>query len=232
VYAHRGDRSKAEDNTLDAYRLAVEAGADGIELDVRCTADGVLIMAHDPAHGDLPPFCDLTFVDLRAAAPSVPTFEETLRAIPGDVFLNVEVKNTSGEPGFDPDRRTTDQSLELVKAIDDPERILLSSFDPESVARAGIVHPDVLSGLLVSAMVPMEAAIDAARTLGVAAVHPPMTSVAPSPTSIIGAIHDAGFAVVVWNANTPEQVDAIATAGVDVIITDDPGMARSVLDQR
>ncbi|MCL1598543.1 MAG: glycerophosphodiester phosphodiesterase, partial [Actinomycetia bacterium] len=46
VYAHRGDRSRAPDNTLEAYGLAVEAGADGIELDVRRTADGVLIMSH------------------------------------------------------------------------------------------------------------------------------------------------------------------------------------------
>ena len=48
VYAHRGDRSRAPDNTLMAFDVAVEAKADGIELDVRRTSDGVLVITHDP----------------------------------------------------------------------------------------------------------------------------------------------------------------------------------------
>ena len=232
VYAHRGDRSRAPDNTLAAYELAVAAGADGIEMDVRSTADGVLVMAHDPSHGALPPFCDMTFAELRNAAPDVPTLEETLATVPRHVFLNIEVKNTFGEPGYDDSRDVSEQTLDMVKAIDDPGRVLFSSFDPESVARARHAHPDVLGGLLITGLIPIDTAIEAARTLSVQAINPPMTSVAASPRSVLGDIHDAGFASVVWNVNTPEEVDVISACGVDVIITDDPAMARSVVLQR
>ena len=92
MYAHRGDRSRAADNTLEAFELAVDAGADGIEMDVQATADGELIIAHDPRHGTLPPFCELSFAELRDAAPEVPTLEETLLAVPRHIFLNIEVK--------------------------------------------------------------------------------------------------------------------------------------------
>lgn len=232
MYAHRGDRSRASDNTLAAYELAVDAGADGIEMDVRATADGVLIMAHDPRHGDLPPFSELSFAELRNASPDVPTLEETLLAVPRHIFLNIEVKNTFGEPGFDDSRDVSEQTLDIVKAIDDPERVLFSSFDPESVARARHAHPDILGGLLITKMIPIDTAIDAARTLSAQAINPPMTSVAPSPRSVLGAIHDAGFSSVVWNVNTPQDVDVISSCGVGVIITDDPAMARAVVGQR
>jgi len=81
VYAHRGDRSRAPDNTLEAYLLAVEAGADGIELDVRRTRDGELIMSHDDRYPGFPPFVEMTLAEVRDALPQVPTFIETLAAV-------------------------------------------------------------------------------------------------------------------------------------------------------
>lgn len=217
---------------MAAYDLAVAAGADGIEMDVRATSDGVLIMAHDPQHDGLPPFADVPFSDVRRDAPEVPTLEETLSTVPGHVFLNIEVKNTFGQPGFDESRDLTQQVLDMVRALDDPDRVLFSSFDPESVARARHTHPDIVTGLLITGAIPIDTAIEAAQTLSVQAINPPMTSVAPSPRSVLSTIHDAGFSSVVWNANTPDEVDVLVACGVDVIITDDPSMARSIIDQR
>ena len=232
VYAHRGDRSRAADNTIEAFLLAVEAGSDGIELDVRSTADDVLIMAHDPSMGDLPPFHEMSFEELREREPTVPTFAETLAAVPNDVFLNVEIKNTPGDPAFDPDRAVADRALQLVREIDDPSRILVSSFDPESVAMAGERHPDVLRGLLISTSIPIEVGIDVAEKLGVQALHPSMPGLGDDPGATLGAIRAAGLASVVWNANTPDEVGVVVAAGVDIVITDDPAMARSVIDHR
>ncbi len=228
IYAHRGDRSRAPDNTLEAFALAVEAGADGIECDVRRTADGVLIMSHDPTHGDLPPLSELTFAELRDAAPEVPTLAETLEAVPSRVFLNVEIKNIPGQPGFDPTRSIVAEALDLVTASDDPERILLSSFDPDSV-RAAQGHRKIVRGLLIAGAVPMDTAIGLAMDLGVEALHPPMSSIARDPRLIVEAIHAARLAVVVWNANTAKDIEAAVEAGVDVIITDDPGLGRSIV---
>ncbi|MDJ0791649.1 MAG: glycerophosphodiester phosphodiesterase [Acidimicrobiia bacterium] len=229
VYAHRGDRSRADDNTLEAFALAVEAGAHGIELDVRSTADDVLIVSHDPSHGDLPAFHTMTFAELRDADPSVPTFEETLRAVPAEIYLNVEIKNSPGDPAFDPDRRNTVAALDMIRQIDEPSRIILSSFDPESVAVGRRHSPDILAGLLIGSLVPIPEGVAAARELGVEALHPPMSSIADSPVDQVNRIRESGLSTVVWNANTSAEIAAAAAAGVDVIITDDPGMARSVL---
>jgi glycerophosphoryl diester phosphodiesterase len=229
IYAHRGDRSRAPDNTIEAYRLAVEAGADGIELDVRRTRDDVLILVHDPSHGNRPPFAEMSLEEVRSEEPSIPTFDEALAFVPSSVYLNVEIKNTAYEPGFDPSRRIVDETLSAISSIDDPSRILMSSFDPESVRRSIEIAPNVLAGLLIGSGVEIGAGIDMALALGVQAIHPPMTTLLTDPRASVDRCIQAGLAVVVWNANTPKDVEIAVEAGVDVIITDDPGMARAVI---
>jgi len=229
IYAHRGDRSRAEDNTIEAYRLAVEAGADGIELDVRRTRDDALILVHDPSHGNRPPFAEMDFAQVRAEEPSIPTLGEMLAFVPSSVFLNVEIKNAAHEPGFDPARSVVDATLAEISSIDDPSRILMSSFDPESVRRSIEFAPSVLAGLLIGSGVEIGAGIDMALALGARAIHPPMSTLLTDPMASVDRCVQAGLAVVVWNANTPKDVEIVAEAGVDVIITDDPGMARAVI---
>ena len=159
----------------------------------------------------------------------MPTFAETLDAVPGHVFLNVEIKNTPGDPGFDPERLLADRAMDLVRAIDDPSRILMSSFDPESVAMTRAHHPDIVCGLLIASLVPIESGIEAALALGAQALHPSMVGISDHPAAAIATIRDAGLASVVWNANTPEvgHVEATVSGGVDIVITDDPTMARA-----
>ncbi|MGI9667870.1 MAG: glycerophosphodiester phosphodiesterase [Acidimicrobiia bacterium] len=230
VYAHRGDRSRAADNTLEAFGLAVEAGADGVELDVRQTSDGVLVMSHDPATASDVVVAETSFRSLREAHPEIPTFAETLSAIPGNIYLNVEIKNSPTETGFDPSGDLTRQTIAMITEHDNPERILLSSFDLSTVAAAE--GSGLLCGLLVVEQIEAETAIAATYELGVEAIHPPMAMLAPDPSAIVGAMHDAGLSVVVWDANTAHEISAAAEAGCDVIITDDPGLGREVLAQR
>lgn len=229
IYAHRGDRSRAPDNTIEAYRLAVEAGADGIELDVRRTRDDALILVHDPSHGNRPPFAEMSLEEVRSEEPSIPTFNEALAFVPSSVYLNVEIKNAAYEPGFDPSRRIVDQTLSAISAIDDPSRILMSSFDPESVKRSIEFAPGVLAGLLISSGIDLGVGIEMALKLGARAIHPPMSTLRGDPNVSVDRCVQAGLSVVVWNANTPEDIEIAAAAGVDVIITDDPLMARAVV---
>lgn len=229
IYAHRGDRSRAADNTLEAYRLAVEAGADGIELDIRRTADGVLVMSHDDRVHGQPPISDLTFEELRKRTPQVPSLAETLAAVPRRIFLNVEIKNQPDQAGYDETRDIVDESLAAIVLHDDVSRILLSSFDPASVERASSFRSDVLCGQLITEHVPIEDGIRAATNLSIDALHPPMEAFRRNPKSTVRQIHDAGLSAVVWNANTAEDVRSVAAAGVDIVITDDPGMARRAL---
>ncbi len=232
VYAHRGDRSRAADNTLEAYRLAVEAGTDGIELDVRRTADGVLIVSHDDHVPGLDPFAAIEFGALRAMAPQVPTLQEAMEAIPAHVFVNVEIKNFPYDAGYDTERTIVDETLDALSNYDDPGRILLSSFDVASVQRAGEVAPGFLSGQLLLQAFPLDAGMAVATQLGADALIPHLSHVADDAMGHVAGIRDSGLAVVVWGVDTPEDVALVASADVNAVITDDPAMARSVIGQR
>jgi glycerophosphoryl diester phosphodiesterase len=231
VYAHRGDRSRAQDNTLESFRLAVEAGADGIELDVRRTADGVLVMSHDDHAAGFPPIVEMTFSDLRDQIPSIPTFIETLAAVPRDVWLNVEVKNFPDEADFDETRDTIETVIETIVEYDTIERILLSSFDPVSMQRAGEVKPAMLRAQLVRLPYQVDAAIAVALAQGAHAVNPELKHFNTEPASTVASIHDAGLKVIVWKVNEPQDIEMLLRAGADGVITDDPAQARRVIDQ-
>jgi glycerophosphoryl diester phosphodiesterase len=232
VYAHRGDRSRAKDNTLEAYSLAVEAGADGVELDVRRTRDGVLIVSHDDRYEHLGAFSSLDFDALRELAPQVPTLREAMGAIPRNVFVNVEIKNFPTDAGFDADRHLVNETVAELRSYDDPKRILLSSFDPISMQRAGTIGPEFLRGLLVLADVPFSAGLATAQELAVDAINPCFSHVGDDATGVMEEIRSAQLAAVVWRVDKPSEITAMAEAEVDVIITDDPGMAQEIVRQR
>lgn len=231
IYGHRGDRSRAADNTIEAYRLAVEAGAHGIELDVRRTLDGVLIVHHNDRDDAVGVFSAMTFEVLRAMAPQVPTLREAMSAIPPEIFVNVEIKNLPSDAGFDETRSIVDDTITELRSNDTPSRILLSSFDPPSMERAGTVAPEFLRGQLVASPIGLDVAVAFATESGMQAVNPSLAQVSDEPKSTVARIHESGLAVVVWAVNTTHDVATMADAGVDVIITDDPALARRVIDQ-
>jgi glycerophosphoryl diester phosphodiesterase len=231
VYAHRGDRSRAADNTIEAYVLAVEAGADGIELDVRRTSDGVLIVSHDESYPGIGTLSSLEFSALRDLAPKVPTLREAMDSIPRMVFVNVEIKNFPHEEAFDEDRTIVDETIGELLSYDEPKRILMSSFDPVSMQRVGEVAPEILRGQLVLASVPLDIGVATAQEFKMDAINPNIIHVTTDTASIMEAFAEANLRAVVWGVNSPEDVALMATAGVDAIITDDPGMARTVIDQ-
>jgi glycerophosphoryl diester phosphodiesterase len=231
VYAHRGDRSRAEDNTLEAYRLAVEAGADGIEMDVRRTVDGVLVMNHDDRRPGFPPIVEMTFAEIREQLPSMPTLIETLASVPQDVWLNVEVKNFPDEADFDGARNTVIHAIETIDAHDTLDRILLSSFDPVTMQRAAQASPETLRAQLVRLPYGIDVGIAAALSQGAHAVNPEVAHFSENPLVAISSIHDAGLEAIVWRVETPEDIAKLFKIGVDGVITDDPAMARRVIDQ-
>ncbi len=231
VYAHRGDRTRASDNTLEAYRLAVAAGADGIELDVRRSGDGVLLMSHDDRHPGMAPFIELSMAEIRDDAPEVPTLIEMLEAVPGHIWLNVEIKNDQRDGDFDSTRKIVDRTIATIDDHDNLARVLLSSFDGQAMRRAADIAPTLCRGQLIAAPVDLETGIGIAQSQTGRAVHPHMSYFVPDAVSSMRMIHDAGLSAVVWGANTSQDVATLLGADVDVIITDDPAMARRVVDQ-
>jgi glycerophosphoryl diester phosphodiesterase len=231
VYAHRGDRSRAQDNTLEAFRLAVEAGTDGIETDVRRTIDGVLVMNHDDRRPGFPPIVEMTFADIREQLPSMPTLIETLASVPQDVWLNVEVKNFPEEADFDESRSTVSQVIETIVEHDTLDRILLSSFDPVTMQRAAQLNPEMLRAQLIRLPYSLDIGIAAALSQGAHAVNPELAHFSEDPLVAISSIREARLETIVWRTETPEDIAMLFNIGVDGVITDNPAMARRVIDQ-
>ncbi|MCZ7530312.1 MAG: glycerophosphodiester phosphodiesterase [Acidimicrobiia bacterium] len=104
VLAHRGDHTRARENTAASFEAARSAGADGIELDVRRSADGVLIVHHDSSADGIGVLVHAAFEAIRSTLPWVPTLDEALDACVGLSLVNIEIKNIPTEPGFRPHR--------------------------------------------------------------------------------------------------------------------------------
>lgn len=234
VYGHRGARHAEPENTLRAFEAAMKEGAEGIELDVRLTADGVCVIAHDealpagsrdargPIDGEAPRISALSASQLAAVRlPSgerVPTLREALgfRSDTG-AFVNVELK--SDLPARDKLVRAACDALEKYGA----ERILVSSFDPRMVRAVARRCQDVPVAWLVHSGQRVLRYAPGWQLLGAVGVHPEATE----PLERISGFARRGAIVNVWTVNDPERARALADAGVDGLVTDAP---RKILD--
>jgi glycerophosphoryl diester phosphodiesterase len=115
VFAHRGCTEGFTENTIEAFAEARRLGADGVELDVRLTADGALAIHHDAEIPGIGTIDQLAVADLPA---HVPLLADALAACEG-MLVNVEIKNAPQDPGWDPDEAV---AALTAAAIDSPPR--------------------------------------------------------------------------------------------------------------
>lgn len=226
VHAHRGSPDPAlgiRENSLEAFFRARRLGADGVELDVRRTADGVLVVQHDPELTGLGPVCQLPSDHLPE---SVALLSEALDACEG-LELNIELKNLPGEPGFDPDEQMAREVAELVAGTDRQSGTVVSSFWPGSLEAVHAVRPEVATGLLVASWFDPSACVAMAVERQCGALHPHASLI---DGALVEAAHAAGLAVAAWTINDPSRLREVAALGVDTVITDDVTLALSVLE--
>jgi len=228
VVAHRGARRVAPENTLAAFTAAAAQGADGVELDVHRTADGVLVVHHDAAAPGFGVLADHPAAEVRRGLPAVPTLEEALEACAG-LLVNVEVKNLPGDADFDPDERAAVALVELLHARGGRDDVLVSSFNLATIDRVRHLDPELATGFLTAGVDAREAAT-IADGRGHGAVHPHVHSLAgPAAIPVVAHSHDLGLAVNVWTVNAPDEIRRLADAGVDGVITDVPDQALAAL---
>lgn len=223
VIGHRGASARAPENTLAAFRLAVAQGADGVEIDVRRSADGALVLHHDANLSD----GRLVGATLRGdLPPSVPTLGEVLTA--GSWFVNIELKNDPEEPTYDPDGRLVGDVVAEVAAHGAGGRVLLSSFDWDTVCRVRAEAPELAVGWLVWTGTRGEPSAWVARVAqaGMQAINPQDALV---NAALVAAAHGAGLAVNVWTVDDPDRIRSLARLGVDAVITNDPATALAAL---
>ena len=252
VIAHRGASGDAPENTLPAVAEAIRVGADMVEVDVRLSGDGQAVIFHDetigrttrvparPARrlGPKTRLSELTlqeirrldaggWFDRRFARTRVPTLDEVVSACAGRIGLNLELK---------PDRRSTGPSrARLVAALSpiisshpEPNALLFSSFDHESLAELRRLHPGVRIGLLLTRdqVVGRGRLIESFKTasaLSAVSVNLPSAAVTPS---LVETVHRRGYAIYVYTVNAPAALRRLIAAGVDGIFTDRPARLR------
>ena len=222
IYGHRGASAEERANTTTAYALAIAHGADGVELDVRLTADRVLMVHHDDHDGDLGPFSRLSFDTVRAADPDIPTLDEAWGAIGDTAFMNIEIKSEAGETDNAAPRYVADRVAGWIAANDAAPRVLVSSFDPRITARVHAEAPDVLTGQLAGVHVDPERVIADAANVGHRSVNLGLAAMHAEPASIVATAAAAGLRVLVWTVNDPDDAVNLADAGVAGIFTDVP----------
>ena len=218
VLAHRGGRGPWRENTLDAFAGARLEGADGVELDVRLSADGVPIVHHDAGIDGVGELHALAATELPDWVPSLP---DALEACEGWA-VNVEIKNGPGDGGFDPDQAVARHVAELVGGAATgskrPAHVVVSSFWPATLEAMRACDPAVSLGLLTHPAQDAAGALDAATDLACRAVHLHHSQV---DREVVAEAHRRGMAVVTWTVNLASDVDAVARAGVDALITDE-----------
>lgn len=221
IYGHRGASAHVRANTVEAYALAIEVGADGVELDVRPSRDGVLVIHHDdrPAPGE-PPFVDLDFEEIRASTPRVPTLDEAWDAIGPDALLNIEIKNEEREADYDPTHQTAIAVAGWLASHETGDRVLVSSFNARTLGVVRSLAPHVATGQLAGAALDPFVVIEQARSDGHVSVNLSLARTLPDANRIAEAAGE--LAVLVWTVNDPDHAINLAEAGVAGIFTDDP----------
>ncbi|MEA2023324.1 MAG: glycerophosphodiester phosphodiesterase, partial [Actinomycetota bacterium] len=134
IYGHRGASVNVRPNTVEACAFAVEQGADGVELDVRRSRDGALVISHDDrAALDATPFIELDLREIKTTTPWVPTLDEAWDALGPSALLNIEIKNFYGQADYDPTHRTGLAVVRWIADHDTGNRILVSSFNTQTL---------------------------------------------------------------------------------------------------
>jgi glycerophosphoryl diester phosphodiesterase len=221
VYAHRGVHVTERENTLASFRAAVALGVDGVELDVRRTRDGVLVVHHDPAVGSLS-----IAHSARSALPDyVPTLGEALDSLEG-VAVNVEIKNGRGATeDYDEHGDLARHVLATIGELGWAARVSVSCFDLATCAYVRSSNREIAVAWLLWDVAIRDALVQA-HLLGFDAVNPHFSTV---DEAVLARASDLRLDVNVWTVNARDDLERMAALHVASIITDDPVLAREVV---
>lgn len=237
IIAHRGASGEAPENTLAAFRLAVLQGCDAVELDVRLSRDGHVVVCHDSAvertTNGKGAVHRLTLMELQRldagswfspeyAGESLPTLEQVFRILPPDVWVNIEVKHSYGGKIEQP-------LVQLIRQFGRVDRTIVSSFRYPSLSRLQRLEPELRIGLLYSSLWRRQQARMWVKSTDVYSLHPKRTLLGAK--SILQAIR-TGMPVFPYTINREPDMHAALDQGAAGIITDYPGRLQRVLQQR
>lgn len=227
IIAHRGASANAPENTLAAFKLAREQGADGIELDVMLSKDGHLVVIHDDSVDRTTNgkglVRDMTLAELKlldaGGGERIPALEEVFEQFGNRFIINIELKNYNSV--FD---KLPIEAARLVKKYKLGNSVLVSSFNPFNLPRFHTQMPEAALGLLTQ---PGSAKKWIWRLFEYQALHPHFSDV---DKVLVASLHRRNRQVNVWTVDDPQEIRRLAGLEVDSIITNDPEGTRRVLE--
>ncbi|HEU5076964.1 MAG TPA: glycerophosphodiester phosphodiesterase family protein [Polyangiaceae bacterium] len=233
VLGHRGITTNATENTLAAFEGALQAGADGVEFDVRLAQDGAVVAVHDATltritrGSNTSRIAELSLSELRAVTlpcgQRISTLDEVLTwSERHQCRLNVELKHEGHDPAL-----LVAGVADATDAHGSPARLLFSSFDKATVVELSAQ----LESYVVAWLTDHPADLAAAEALGergILAMHPKHTLL---NLASFAALRQRFDLINTWTVNDPVRVAELARLGVDCVITDDPaGALRALKD--
>lgn len=232
VTAHRGSSAKAPENSLSAIRQAIADRADFAEIDVQESADGELVLLHDSdlmRVAGLPrKIWEVDYAEIRDldagswfspefAAERIPTLDQAIETARGRIALNIEIK-LNGH-----DQRLAEAVAETVAAAGFAEQCIITSLDRDALARVRQSAPQLVIGQIVTV------AVGDPRRLDLDLLS--MESAQATPAAV-RANRAAGLETHVWTVNDRAGMERMIARGIDNIITDEPELLRSLIDER
>jgi glycerophosphoryl diester phosphodiesterase len=232
VIAHRGASLLAPENTLSAFTLAVELGADAIEFDVKLSRDGCPVIHHDmtlnrTTTGDgrvkdhsldeLKNFDAGVKFGQEFAGESIPTLTEVIDKFQKDILLNIELTNYN-----DPFDNLPNSVLQLIQERADFDRVLISSFSPFALRAIRRISSEVRTALLIAPKVPNMIQRWLQYLTPHHDLHPHRSLVTEY---MIERVHRSGGRVNAWTINEYQPMVELIKSSINGIITDDVEMA-------
>ncbi|MCY8136724.1 glycerophosphodiester phosphodiesterase [Bacillus inaquosorum] len=240
IFAHRGASGQFPENTMLAFEKGIEAGADGIELDVQLTKDGRIVVIHDERLDrttSLKGFVKDTAYDVIKTANAaanhnqmdndikVPLLEDVLSwAEKKNFLINIELKNSVIRyEGME------EKVLKAVKRFNIEERIILSTFNHESLALCARLAPHIERAALTSDV--LYQADRYITSIPASGYHPKLNSPATAD-KVMKKMRNSSIKVRPYTVNRPEDMKRLFEAGADGIFTDFPAKALALLKNK
>lgn len=236
IYAHRGASAICPENTMIAFKKAVELGSTGIECDVQMTKDGVLIICHDEylerttdgkgllkdyTLAELQKLDAGSWMDKKFAGEKLPTLDELLEFVKKTgILLNIELKN-----GIIEYSGLEERVITAVKSFDLANKVIVSSFNHESVHRFKQMTTDIKAGILY--MEPLYRVWEYLEKIGCECAHPYLQAINPS---IAQEMKKRSYIINTFTVDSPDFAKRMIEMGVDGMITNYPDKILEVVE--
>lgn len=236
IFAHRGASGYAPENTISAFKKAIDLKADGIELDVHLSKDGKLVVMHDEnlkrttnktglisdyTLSELKQFDAGSWFSSEFQGEKIPTLEEVFDLIcPTDLIINIEIKS-----GYRIYPNIEQKVLKCIKDFNMKNRCIISSFDHYSLVRVKELEPNIKTGLLYgeSLYEPWEYA----KSVSVNALHPDYNTF---DKDFIKEAFKHKFEINPYTVNNDDAIKFLASNMITGIITNYPDKARKIVE--